>query len=178
MTTPENLQAHYAAVRARLRGNADTPTRAVVLAKIPFPPPSQPALSPGQPVTQPEPELSYEDQIKLTRRRLEGMTGLSNRRKLLLLPILEEHKTYWPLIAGGARKRNLVAARHDIYVALHNDGMGLAAIGRATNRDHTTILHSLRKDPELNTHFKRRPRNVQFQHAQHAQKPDGTEVQQ
>ena len=177
MTTPEALQAHYAAVRARLRGNAATPTRAVVLAKIPPPPPPQLAPSPGQPVTQPEPELSYEDQIKLTRRRLEGMTGLSNRRKLLLLPILEEHKTYWPLIVGESRVRNLVAARHDICVALHNDGMGLSSTGRAMNRDHTTIMHSLRKNPELNTRFKRRPRNVQFiQHDQHEQESFGDKV--
>lgn len=163
--TVESMQAHYAAVRARLRGNAATPRIAFVRAAIPpakplaLPPPSpdEPPAPPALP-----PPLSYEVQMAVTRERLRGMAGLSNRRRLLLLTILEEHDAYWIDMINDSRRHDTVLVRHELYVALFNDGMSLSAIGRAVNRDHATVLYSLRKNPDLAKRFKIKPKRAKY----------------
>lgn len=160
--TVESLQAHYAAVRARLRGTAATSRIPVVRVAIPpAKPPALPPPSPGEP-TPPQlpPPLTYDQQMLVTRERLRGMSGLSNRRKLLVLTIMEEHDVYWLDLVNDSRRHDLVSVRHEVYVALFRDGMSLSAIGRVANRDHATILYSLRKDPELATRFKRKPKTA------------------
>ena len=158
LMTAESMQAHYAAVRARLRGNAATPRIAFVRAAIP---PAKPAAlpppSPDEPPALPPP-LGYEQQMLVTRERLRGMSGLSNRRKLLVLTIMEEHDVYWIDLVNDSRRHDLVAVRHEVYVVLFQDGMSLSAIGRIANRDHATILYSLRKNPDLARRFKNKPR--------------------
>lgn len=43
------------------------------------------------------------------------------------------------------RHRELVEARQDVALALRRDGWTLTAIGKLLHRDHTTVLHSLRR---------------------------------
>ncbi len=52
-----------------------------------------------------------------------------------------------PMLVGDRRSRPIVAARHLAYWrAARETGASLAAIGRAFgDRDHTTIIHGIRK---------------------------------
>lgn len=50
------------------------------------------------------------------------------------------------LIYGHDRRRNIVAARHLVFYAAHRSGISLSAIGRAMNRDHTTVMSGVRNE--------------------------------
>ena len=47
-------------------------------------------------------------------------------------------------VLGDVRSRPEVTARREVWRRLKADGFGVAAIGRMTNRDHSTIVHGLR----------------------------------
>jgi chromosomal replication initiation ATPase DnaA len=48
-------------------------------------------------------------------------------------------------VMSGARQRNVVHVRHVVMAVLyHQNQMTLAAIGRAMDRDHTSVLHAIR----------------------------------
>lgn len=47
-------------------------------------------------------------------------------------------------VLGTVRNKYVVNARREIVLLLHESGMSSAAIGRLMNRDHTTILHSIK----------------------------------
>lgn len=47
-------------------------------------------------------------------------------------------------ILGTSRSRELVQARREIWKHLREQGWSYPRIGRAFNRDHTTILHGVR----------------------------------
>ena len=47
-------------------------------------------------------------------------------------------------ILGRGRSRPIVAVRWEVWRRLHDAGWSSVAIGRAFDRDHTTILHALR----------------------------------
>lgn len=48
-------------------------------------------------------------------------------------------------IASKSRSRDVIAARGWVFFLLSEDGFSLTQIGRMFHKDHTTILHSLRK---------------------------------
>jgi len=48
-------------------------------------------------------------------------------------------------IFGRSRRKTIVAARHEVWARLHRLGWSLSALGRAFDRDHTTILAALSK---------------------------------
>lgn len=48
-------------------------------------------------------------------------------------------------IKGHSREPRFVKARHEVMVALRDEGFSLPRIGRILNRDHTTVMHGLRK---------------------------------
>lgn len=50
-------------------------------------------------------------------------------------------------IQGPRRTKLLVQARKDIIKALHKRGLSLSVIGWTIGRDHTTVLHHLKKKP-------------------------------
>lgn len=53
-------------------------------------------------------------------------------------------------ILGRRRSKPFVTARHAVICALaDNTGLSLAGIGRLINKDHTTVLHALRKAGRL-----------------------------
>ena len=47
-------------------------------------------------------------------------------------------------IRNDRRQRQLVRARWQIIALARNEGFSLPVIGRAMNRDHTSIIHALR----------------------------------
>ena len=48
-------------------------------------------------------------------------------------------------ILGKSRRANVVKARWEVFAALKEEGLSSVAIGRLTNRDHSTVLHALAK---------------------------------
>lgn len=48
-------------------------------------------------------------------------------------------------VRGDCRDALNVRARHAVMRRLHEDGFSFAQIGRWMNRDHTTVLHAVRK---------------------------------
>ena len=48
-------------------------------------------------------------------------------------------------VMGSGRQRPLVSARRELWKRLHRDGYSVTQIGRETNRDHTTVLHGLKR---------------------------------
>ena len=59
------------------------------------------------------------------------------------------HQTTLTAVLSDSRRRPDVLARREVWQRLHRDGFTLAAIGRMTNRDHTSVLHGLKKAAAL-----------------------------
>lgn len=153
MDTVENLLAHYSAVRARLRGPVATPTVAIPKREPPPPAAEPPRVTPlkderiaGVPVLPFNRVAAEEAAIAKARRRLEG-APLSNRQKLMVLPVLEDHDVMWADVVRVSRLAKLVNARRDVYRELFEMGMSFSQIGRVCQRDHTTIMYHLEKLP-------------------------------
>lgn len=49
-------------------------------------------------------------------------------------------------LLGHRRGQILDVARRDLYTCLYGSGFGYSEIGRLLGRDHTTILHAVRKE--------------------------------
>lgn len=69
-----------------------------------------------------------------------------------LRAILDHHDTTWGDIVNHCRKSHRHRPRRDVYAYLHARGWSIAKIGRFCNRDHTSILHALRKGKRLGEH--------------------------
>jgi hypothetical protein len=69
-----------------------------------------------------------------------------------LRAILDRHQTTWADIVNHCRKSYTHRPRRDVYAYLHARGWSVAKIGRFCNRDHTSILHALRKGKRLGEH--------------------------
>jgi hypothetical protein len=66
-----------------------------------------------------------------------------------LRAILDQHDTTWEAIVNHDRKAPTHKPRRAVYGYLHRRGWSVAKIGRFCNRDHTSILHALRKGQRL-----------------------------
>lgn len=51
-------------------------------------------------------------------------------------------------ILGSSRARPITRARWLVWTIAHREGMSLAAIGRGTGHDHTSVLHGIRREGE------------------------------
>ena len=132
--TAEELRAHYAAVKARIAGAARRP-----------PPQVQPLLvvrpAPPEPEPDEEPDL-----------RPPLLAGAPiGRTRDLVEPVLQRHMVTWKQVAGRDRKQAIVAARQECMWVLNKAGMSLPMIGRFMRRDHTTVLHGVRKHESKRT---------------------------
>lgn len=83
------------------------------------------------------------------------ITTLKHEHKTLKInPILRAVSAYYcitiPEIKSIGRRNSVVRPRHvAFYIASRYTGLSIAAIGRRFGRDHTTILHAVRKMEEL-----------------------------
>ena len=117
MQTLEDLNAHYKAVRARL--NAGPPPKLV--APPPPPPPTIVIMSaPAFPLTP---------------------------AQLILQEVADKHGITVKDMKGDCRKNKFSRARQEAaYIIKDRLGMSLPKIGRILgNKDHTTVLHGIRK---------------------------------
>ena len=71
----------------------------------------------------------------------------ANSARVIAMTVAARHGMTFELVAGASRNKRIVAVRDEAIraVADARPDMSLPAIGRVFNRDHTTILHSLRK---------------------------------
>lgn len=132
---------HAKEVRARLLGGA--PRKPVALPKRPIPPKPAPVprdvirLGPDQlnpiDIDDPTPpEMGAFDYVPVGQR--------------ILAEICAKHKTNMRELRSPRRNTYIVRARQEAAYRLVNEAphLSLPAIGRMLNRDHTTILHSVR----------------------------------
>ena len=57
----------------------------------------------------------------------------------------DRHGLTLPMLIGRSRCRKIVQARHEAMVEAVRAGYGTAATGRYFDRDHTTVIHALKK---------------------------------
>lgn len=72
----------------------------------------------------------------------------STPRERLLLAVSEiadRHEVELHEVLGLTRRRNVVNARHEAMSALHDQGMTYPQIGRFFGRDHTTVMHGVKR---------------------------------
>jgi chromosomal replication initiation ATPase DnaA len=48
-------------------------------------------------------------------------------------------------IFSGRRFASIAAARRELYVALFRDGFSISEVGTILGKDHTTVIHGMRK---------------------------------
>jgi hypothetical protein len=92
-----------------------------------------------------------------------NLIGLPSPRTVMKLVALRHGLTIADII-GPVRSRPIVAARHEAIALVwtHCRAISLPAVGRMFNRDHTSILHCLRKLRKLHARgtYRRAPSRV------------------
>jgi hypothetical protein len=89
---------------------------------------------------EPEPE-TYE------RTLLKGL--FPARLRPMLLPVLKKHNLLFSDIASASRKAKFNIARFEMYYILRESGMSLNQIKEVFNRDHTTVMHGIKRWKEI-----------------------------
>jgi len=139
-------QAHYKAIRAKLDGPKPRPApKPVALPMIVMPPKPEPE-------PEPEPEQKEEEfDGKFSKDDMLITRGLKRDRiRAIVLPILRNRDVTWEIIRGQNRHGPIVRARSEVFFALISNGYGYAETGRICGRDHTTVIHGVRKWKERN----------------------------
>ncbi len=113
----EDLTQHYKAVARRL---AAVPTVKVQPVKV-------------QPVKIVPPV------IKL------GVPPVSDDARQFISSVLVAHRMVWRELIQPDRRPEMVRIRAEIYEFLNNRGWSLTQIGNLFKRDHTSVLHAIRK---------------------------------
>lgn len=72
------------------------------------------------------------------------------RWRIILKEVCEKHNITWEMMASTQRSYPIVRARQEAWWRMSRElRMSLPAIGRRCNRDHTSILHGIRKFQRL-----------------------------
>lgn len=109
-------------------------------------PPREPVAEPD-PVPEPEPEPVKEPAFDVAAYAPPIPSTFPRR---IVAEVAAAHGMKPKDILGARRSRPFVTARHAVICALaDNTGLSLAGIGRLINKDHTTVLHALRKAGRL-----------------------------
>jgi len=155
---PVDLVAHYRAVKARI---AARQTTVQAPAQIPVQPPVQTPRKRAPRKSRAKPRAPLPSVVLM---RANGdpppppaePSRPHARVRKIVEPILRARETPWDDVISPSRRHELIATRIVVYVALHNAGFSMKQIGRFCERDHTTILHYLRKWAG----YKSKPRKV------------------
>lgn len=67
----------------------------------------------------------------------------SGRARLYACIEAANHGVTQAQVFGDSRRQACVKARWAVWRRMEADGLSVSAIGRATNRDHSTVLHGL-----------------------------------
>jgi hypothetical protein len=117
----EQQRAHYRAVRARIAGMRPAP-----------PPPAPRQALPPDPPPPPPPDPV-------------ARLPVSDRTRQSLRHVLTAYGATWDDVTGPAHHARTVTMRRAVYWLMHCNGFSLSRIGALTHRDHTSILHGLKK---------------------------------
>jgi len=130
MSAAAEMIQHYSEVRARLYGKPPRP--------IPAPPPEPDLQEAVWPVTDEVQHLAPLDMLKPP-----------SWRFLLALSAVR-HQQSTRDILGYSRSRKVAIARHEaVYLIAYHTPHSIARMGTFFNRDHTTLLASLKKFPYI-----------------------------
>jgi hypothetical protein len=113
----EDLTQHYKAVARRL---AAVPTVKVQPVKV-------------------QPAKKLPPVIKL------GVPPVSDDARQFISSVLVAHRMVWRELIQPDRRPEMVRIRAEIYEFLNNRGWSLTQIGNLFKRDHTSVLHAIRK---------------------------------
>jgi len=62
-----------------------------------------------------------------------------------VMAVCKSHDVAPMLVAGTCRTKDVVAARNEIFSRLWEGGLSVERIGHAFGKDHTTVLHGIRR---------------------------------
>lgn len=130
----DSLKARYAVARTRLN-------RGIVAPVVVNPPPSPPPAPPEEEEAAPAPakKIRFKERVPL------DMLRPCSWRFLLRLASIK-HRIPEQTILGSARMQTITEARHDaIAMVYQHTQLSMPAVGRFFGKDHTTVLHALRK---------------------------------
>jgi hypothetical protein len=100
-----------------------------------------------QPTPAPSPDARV---VVVSAKKLGGLVAKREARQIdasgpIFREVMEKHRVTRAELVGDCRDHRLVRARRELYSRLKSElGMSYPAIGQLCNRDHTTVLHSLR----------------------------------
>jgi chromosomal replication initiation ATPase DnaA len=114
---------HYKAVRNRIM---NAKRASLVMKKDPDPADVYVAPKP--------PKKRREHNVKVTKQTQESIAY-----------ILDAYGVTWNEVIGPVRETKYTTPRRAIWWLLRCKGLSIAHIGSITNRDHTTVMHGLRK---------------------------------
>lgn len=130
-----NWVEHYKAVKHRI--SIEAPMKN---GKVPVLPPT---------VTIIPPEVYFPEKPKTPDEELTK--GLFPKRfAKILLPVLREYNIPFEELSSNRRFQKYQIPRFRMYAMLRDAGYSLNEIGGIFNRDHTTILHGIRRWREIN----------------------------
>jgi chromosomal replication initiation ATPase DnaA len=141
----EYLQDHYRQVRQRLRAPGHE-RRSIVTSPMREIPVREFEGIAGLPkIIKPETTIGKNrERYRQIRKTLLAMSPAS---QCIILRVLWRHNLTWAEVLGKTRKHNVVVARQEVCWRLYKERkLSLPRIGRLVgNRDHTTVLHSVRQ---------------------------------
>jgi hypothetical protein len=136
-----NWAEHYKTVRNRIEYEAPMKAGKIVIKPLNAVP-----IERVQARLVPEfmPEASPETEEKIL---CEGIYPY--RLKPLLAPILKKHKMPYLEAVSQSRKTKYKLVRFEMYHVMREAGYSLPRIGEIFNRDHTTIMHGIKRWKEI-----------------------------
>lgn len=142
MSAAAEMIQHYAEVRSRLYGRPERQKQAVYLVR-------EDAL-PSPVIVEPVKAVERASQPGMLPRATPVSLDMLSRpswRFLVALAAAKHNQTAQDII-GYSRSRKVALARHEaVYLMAYHTPHSIARIGRFLNRDHSTMLSSLRKFP-------------------------------
>ena len=89
------------------------------------------------------------DEFELQLRQMPKSIFTRPAWKQIAIDICKKHDSSFEEIFNDNRRHDLVVIRQEIFYEIrHQLGMSLPEIGRRFNRDHTTVLHGIKKHEE------------------------------
>ena len=131
--TADELMAHYRALKNRQQSKR-----------------FQPAPAPIEVVEDEEPAKPVvtltEEQIEQVVEERLSYASSRNAARQIVREITDEFAVTWAEIVSPRRNSYIVRARHKMFWRLKNETIwSLPQIGRYVNKDHTTVLHGIRR---------------------------------
>jgi chromosomal replication initiation ATPase DnaA len=140
--------AHYAAVKARIAAGRPRPPAPPAPAPEPVPAiQALPMVRLKAPQPKPRAPRASVRQARKDRAaaRAARYSMTQEQIKTMCADILAAHEATWLTVTGRSTSAALIRPRLEIYRRLLALGWSYSAIGRACNRDHTTIIYYVEK---------------------------------